>query len=149
MEHLHIISDETNKSIINKIENFNMVDFLKMLHFDYILSESMIDSAGELITGVTLKHILTAIMLYKIFTPLRYLLTLTVTKVLISIFKNKGFIPKQPPPGYSIKDIYAEKKLIYQKRLINQKQRYLLSKQNFKLGLERTRRNYFLRTKSK
>ena len=115
-----------------------MEKFLKGLHFDYVLSDSMIKSAGELVTGDTLKHCITAVMCYKIFTPLRYLLTLTLTRGVIKVFKTKGIIPKQPPPGYSIKDVYTEKKFIYQKRYDNQKERYLKSKRNFKARLEKS-----------
>ena len=146
---MSIISEETKLSFVKKIENFSLVDFLKKLHFDYILSEETLKTAGQMVTGNTLKHMITAVVLYKIFTPLRYLFTLTLTKLLINVFKSKGIIPKQPPVGYSIKDIYIEKKLLYQKRLINQKERYLKSKQSFKLGLVKSGRIYFLKKKPK
>lgn len=128
-EKLHIVSEETRNSILSKIENFNLEKFLRSLHFDYVLPDNMIKKAGELVTGETLKQCVTAVVLYKIFTPARYLLTLTLTKVAINMFKSKGIIPKQPPPGHSIKEMYTEKKFIYQKRYANQKERLKRSKQ--------------------
>lgn len=114
---------------MSKIENFNLEKFLRTLYFDYVLPDNMIKKAGELVTGETLKQCVTAVLLYKIFTPARYLLTLTLTKVVINMFKSKGIIPKQPPPGHSIKEMYTEKKFIYQKRYDNQKERLKKSKQ--------------------
>lgn len=128
-EKLHIVSEETRNSILSKIENFNLEKFLRSLHFDYVLPDNMIRKAGELVTGETLKQCVTAVVLYKIFTPARYLATLTLTKVAINMFKSKGIIPKQPPPGHSIKEMYTEKKFIYQKRYANQKERLRRSKQ--------------------
>ena len=127
-EKLHIVSEETRNSILSKIENFNLEKFLRTLHFDFILPENMMKAAGELVTGETLKQCVTAVLLYKIFTPVRYLFTLTMTKVVINIFKGKGLIPKQPPPGHSIKEMYTEKKFIYQKRYANQKERLRLGR---------------------
>lgn len=140
LEQMHILSKETNEGIVKIIENFNLEKFLKKLHFDYVLSENAIESASKTINGNTLKHILTAVMMYKILAPLRYVVTLTVTKTVINLFKTKGLIPKQPPPGYSIKDIYVEKKFIYQKRLANQKDRYNKSKQLLRQKLEMEKR---------
>lgn len=117
------MSTESKNAIINKIENFQIDRFLLSYHFDYVLSNNVIDWLKERLTGQTLKHIITAIMLYKIFTPIRYLLTLSLTKVLIEFSKKYGFIPKTPPAGYSIKDIYSEQKILYQKRLQNQRER--------------------------
>ena len=77
------------------------------LHFDYVLADSTIDWIGKSITGVTLKHLITALMLYKIFTPLRYLLTLGVTKISIDLLKRRGVI-LPPPPGSSIKELLHE-----------------------------------------
>jgi len=139
-EKIHIITHEFNTSIMKSIENFRLEKFLHSIYLDYILSDNSIKSASEYITGNTLKHILTAVMLYKIFTPLRYLVTLAGTRAAINIFKNKGIIPKKPPPGYSIQDMYTEKKFIYQKRLANQKERYMKSKQNLRNRLEKSQR---------
>ena len=138
-EAVHIISHDTNTGILDWMKNFNMEKFLLSLHCDYILSDRWIKSLGQQITGDTLKHVLTAVMLYKIFTPLRYLLTLTVTKATISLFKTKGIIPKQPPPGHSIQEIYSEKKFIYQKRLDNQRERYFKEKQLLRSRLEKSK----------
>jgi hypothetical protein len=107
LEKIHLMSNETSNSIIVKIETFDLEKFLRNFYFDKIMSDSTLDSIGKQITGVTLKHIITAIMLYKIFTPLRYLATLTVSKVAIDKLILRGVI--QPPPkGSSIKDMTQE-----------------------------------------
>lgn len=143
-EQIHIITHEFNESIMKFIENFRLEKFLYSIHLDYILSDKLIKSANDYITGNTLKHILTAVMLYKICTPLRYIVTLGGTRAAINLFKSKGIIPKKPPPGYSIQDMYTEKKFIYQtlfqKRLANQKERYMKGKQNLRNRIEKSQR---------
>lgn len=136
---LKIMSVETKESILKKIETFEIESFLRGYHFDYVLSDRIIDSIKANLTGETLKHILTAIVLYKIFTPLRYALTLSVTKLLIEFYKKTGYIPKTPPPGYSIKEMYLEKKLFYQKRLQNQQERLRNSKTLTRVNLARNK----------
>ena len=139
LNRVSIISVETKESILKKIETFEIESFLRNYHFDYVLSDSIIDSIKIYLTGETLKHCLTAIMLYKIFTPFRYALTLSVTKLLIEFYKKTGYIPKTPPPGYSIKDIYLEKKHVYQKRLQNQRERIKNSKTMNRMNLARNK----------
>ncbi len=124
LEKVHIFSRETSDSIVEKINTFKLDQFLRDYYFTYILSDSSIEWVGEKITGVTLKHIITAIMLYKIFTPLRYVATLATTKLLITIFKNRGVIPKQPPPGSSISDLYAEQKQVIRRSIKKQREKY-------------------------
>lgn len=124
LEKVHIFSRETSDSIVEKINTFRLDKFLRDNYFTYVLSDSSIEWIGEKITGVTLKHIITAIMLYKIFTPLRYVATLATTKLLITIFKNRGVIPKQPPPGSSIKDLYAEQKQVIRRGIKKQREKY-------------------------
>jgi len=58
---------------------------------------------------------------------------------MINLFKTKGIIPKKPPPGHSIQEMYSEKKFIYQKRLANQRERYLKEKQLLKGKLENSK----------
>ena len=119
-----MFSRETSDSILNKINTFNLENFLREYYFNYVMPEATIEWIGKKLTGETLKHLLTAVMLYKIFTPLRYLATLTATKVLISIFKRRGVIPKRPPPGDSIKDLYTEQKLVIRRSLKQQREKY-------------------------
>lgn len=97
-------------------------------------------------------------MLYKIFTPLRYLATLGTTKLLINIFKNRGVIPKQPPPGSSIKDLYAEQKQVIRRGIKRQREKYnnmkmgrLFLKQRKSLNdvIVSNKANYFFRKKNK
>ena len=90
-----------------KIETFDLEKFLRNNHFNQVLSDSKLDYIGKLITGVTLKHWITAIMLYKIFTPLRYLATLTVSKVAIDKLIKHNYI-QRPPPGSSLKEMTQE-----------------------------------------
>ena len=128
LEKLNIISAETHESFILKMENFDLEEFLKHYHFNSVLPDSVITKIGELITGKTLKNILSVMMLYKIFAPLRYLLTLSMTRLVIIVFKRQGIIPKQPPPGTSVKEIYVEQRDKLQKRVQNQRERYERSK---------------------
>ncbi len=123
-EKLHIFSKETSDSIMAKIKTFKLEKFLRDYYFNYVMSDANIDWLGQKITGETLKHAITAVMLYKIFTPLRYLATLATTKVLIGLFKRRGVIPKQPPPGSSISDLYSEQKLVLRRGIKQQREKY-------------------------
>ena len=93
----------------------------------------MLKKMGELITGDTLKHAITAVMLYKIFTPLRYLVTLGSTKLIITLFKKRGIMPVHPPPGSSLKDLYAEQKMVIRRRIKiqNEKSRKFFKRNTF------------------
>lgn len=109
LEKLHIISHETSLSIERKIHNFNLEKFLRSWYADYILSDSQLEKLGHYFNGITLKHLITALMLYKLATPLRYLATLGLTKLSIDLLKRRGLI-QPPPPGYSVKEIITEQK---------------------------------------
>ena len=85
------MSTETKESIISTIDNFKLVEFIKKYHFDYVLSAKMITWLNENITGQILKQFLTTAMFYKIFTPLRYILSLSVTKLLVSMNRSLFF----------------------------------------------------------
>ncbi|CAF0969037.1 unnamed protein product [Brachionus calyciflorus] len=124
LEKIHIMSRETIDSINNKINTFNLEEFLRKSFFHHILPDSWIKKLGESITGQTLKYVITAIMLYKIVTPLRYVFTLAVTNVVIKLFKRQGKIPMQPPPGSSIKELYTEQKQVIRRSLKAQKEKF-------------------------
>lgn len=124
MEKIYIISNDTSKKIENAIDSFNLEKFLKEHYFNYVLNESSIEWLGKSITSETLKHCITAIMLYKIFTPFRYLLTLTLTNVIIKIFKRKGVIPVHPPAGSSIRELYKESKIGIRRSVKKQREKY-------------------------
>lgn len=132
LESLHIFSHETSISIANKIETFNLEQFLRNYHFDYIFSDSTLEWFGKLITGVHLKHIIVAIMLYKIFTPLRYLATLAATKISINMLKKGGYIPMKPPPGSSITEIVKEQKHNLRRSVLAQQERLARARSRFK-----------------
>lgn len=117
LENLKIISRDTVDSIQKKIDTFNLEKYLKESFFSHILSENLIKSIGELFTGKTLKLMITAIMLYKLITPIRYIFTVALTNFLIKLFKRHGRIPLQPPPGSSIKELYTEQKQVIRRRL--------------------------------
>lgn len=112
IEKIHIISHETTVSIMNKIETFDLEKFLRSYHFDYVFSDATLVSLGKMFDGITLKHLITTYLLYKIFTPLRYLATLGGTKLCIDLLKRRGVIPQRPPPGSSIKELYEEQKQV-------------------------------------
>jgi hypothetical protein len=99
-------------SIINKIETFDLEKFMRSWHFDYVFSDAALTSLGKVFDGMTIKYLLTAYVLYKIFTPLRYLATLGGTKLSIDLLKRRGVIPQRPPPGSSIKELYEEQKQV-------------------------------------
>lgn len=134
---LHIMSKETSDSITLKINNFNLESFLRKYYFSYVLPESAIQWLGKSVTGETLKHIVTSIMLYKIFTPLRYLVTLGSTKLAIELFKKRGVIPHRPPPGSSIQDLYTEQKQIIRRSIKKNKESY---QKRMRRMLKRTKR---------
>jgi hypothetical protein len=134
---LHIMTKETSDSITSKINNFNLESFLRKYYFSYILPESAIQWLGRSITGETLKHVVTSIMLYKIFTPLRYLVTLGSTKLSIELFKRRGVIPQRPPPGSSIQDLYTEQKQIIRRSIKKKKESY---QKRMRRILKRTKR---------
>ena len=123
-EKAHIISNETSQSIVNKIKTFDLKKFLLNYHFDYVLPERAINWLGESITGHTLNSALTAIMLYKIVTPFRYMLTLGVARVVINVFKRRGLMPVRPPPGSTIQDLYQEQKQVLRRGLKRQREQY-------------------------
>lgn len=124
LEKMHIMSNQTSVNIAEKIKTFDLKKFLKNSFFDFFLPDSAIDWLGEKITGELLKHTITAVMLYKIFTPFRYLLTLTLTNIIIKVFKRQGKIPLQPPPGSSIKDLYKEQQQVIRRSLKAQREKY-------------------------
>ena len=101
-----------------------MEKFLKNSFFDYIMPDELIKKLGGLITGVTLKNMITAIVLYKMFTPFRYLLTLGATKLVINLFKKRGIMPQQPPPGSTIKELYQEQSQSIKRRIKKQREKY-------------------------
>ncbi len=119
-----MISHETAISIETKISNFDLEKFLRSIYFDKVFNGDQLKWLGEVITGITLKHMLTAIMLYKICTPLRYLFTITATKVLIDLLKRRGVIPNRPPPGSSIKELYEEQKLVLRRSIKSKREKY-------------------------
>lgn len=123
-EAVHIISHETSESIVNKIKTFDLKKFLVNYHFDYVLPDRAINWLGETVTGHALNSALTAIMLYKIVTPFRYMLTLGVAKVVINTFKRRGLMPARPPPGSTIKDLYQEQKQVLRRGLKRQREQY-------------------------
>jgi hypothetical protein len=92
-------------------------------YFDTVLPESIIQKLNENITGDTIKHAITAVVLYKLCAPFRYLLTLGTTKLVINLFKKRGIMPVSPPPGSSIKDLYAEQKLSIRRGIKKQRER--------------------------
>jgi hypothetical protein len=91
LEGFRIMSKETKESIISTIDNFELEKFIEKYHFDYVLSQKMIDWLGDNITGQILKQFLTTAMFYKIFTPFRYILSLSVTKLLVSMNRSLFF----------------------------------------------------------
>ena len=126
LEKLHIMSNETSKKIEKKIETFNLEKFLRSYYFDYVLSDESIKWLSKSITGITLKHMLTAVMLYKIFTPVRYLATLTVTNVIIKLFKKRGLMPTHPPAGSSIPELIKEQQAVVEQNIRRQREAYRL-----------------------
>ena len=128
LEKLHIMSHETSMSIEEKINTFDLEKFLKNYYFDYVLPDSAIKWLGQAITGTTLKQILTAIMLYKLVTPFRYLLTLTLTNVIIKGFKRRGLMPAHPPAGSSIPELIKEQQNVVSQNLRRQRESYRIYK---------------------
>lgn len=118
------MSNETTQSIVSKIENFRLEDFLRHSYFDYVLTEGAIQWLGTNITGLTLKYMITAVVLYKLFTPLRYLVTIAGTNLIIRLFKRRGVIPRQPPAGSSIRELYTEQKQVLRRSLKIQREKY-------------------------
>jgi hypothetical protein len=118
------MSHETSLSIEKKIDNFNLEKFLLSYHFDYVFSDGSLKWLGSCITGVTLKHVITAIMLYKLATPLRYVATLTVTNLIIKLFKKRGMMPLRPPAGSSIPELIKEQQDVLKARIKRQKEAY-------------------------
>lgn len=123
-EKAHLISHETAESVVHKINTFDLKVFMRSWHFDYVLPERSIEWLGNAITGQTLNYCITAVAFYKIFTPLRYLLTLGVTKLVIQLFKKRGLMPLAPPPGSSIRDLYKEQQLVIRRGLRKTRERY-------------------------
>ncbi|RMZ96128.1 hypothetical protein BpHYR1_044184 [Brachionus plicatilis] len=124
LEKLRVMSRETIDSINTKINTFNLENYLKESFVRHIISEHWIKSIGQSITGQTLKFMITAIVLYKIITPLRYVFTVALTKFVIKLFKKQGRIPLQPPPGSSIKELYTEQKQVIGRRLKVHREKY-------------------------
>jgi len=122
-ERLNILSIETIESINQKINTFNLEKFMRNWYFDYVLSEAIIQKLNENITGETIKHAITAVVLYKLCAPFRYLLTLGTTKLVINLFKKRGIMPVRPPPGSSLKDLYTEQKLSIRRGIKKQRER--------------------------
>ncbi len=89
-------------------------------YFDYVLPESIIQKLNENITGETIKYAITAVVLYKLCAPLRYVTTLGTTKLVINLFKKRGIMPASPPPGSTIKDLYAEQKMVIRRGIKKQ-----------------------------
>jgi hypothetical protein len=118
------MSHETAVSIEAKIDNFNLEAFLRSFYFDKVFNDDQLKWFGGALTGVMLKHILTAVMIYKISTPIRYLFTLTFTKLLIDVLKRRGVIPIRPPPGSSIKELYEEQKLVIRRSIKSKRENY-------------------------
>lgn len=102
------------------------------------MPDKLIKWLGESITGETLKYAITAVVLYKIFTPVRYIATLAVTNVIIKLFKRQGKIPLQPPPGSSIKDLYKEQQLVIRRNLKRQREKYNTRVGRFRRFLPKT-----------
>lgn len=118
------MSKETTASIVTKIDTFKLEEFLQHSYFNYILTENAIKWLGESITGNTLKYTITSVMLYKLFTPLRYLVTIGGTNLIIKLFKRRGVIPPQPPAGSSIRELYSEQKHVIRRSLKTQREKY-------------------------
>ena len=91
LERFSIMSRETKESVISTIDNFKLDEFIKTYHFDYVLSQRAIDWLGENITGQILKQCLTVAMFYMIFAPLRYILSLSATKLMVSMNRSLFF----------------------------------------------------------
>ena len=109
LEKIHLMSHDTVNGIIVKIETFDLETFLRKNYFHHVFGDSFLKWIGKSITGETLKHIIVAVVLYKIFLPLRYLTTLTLTKVTINNLIKRGII-QTPPKGSSITEIASESK---------------------------------------
>lgn len=139
LEKIHVMSHETSLSIEHKINTFSLEDLLRSFHFDYVLPDSAINWLDQSITGLTLKHMLTAIMLYKIFTPLRYASTLGFSNIAINVLKKRGFVPVKPPPGSSLPELIKEQQTVVSQNLKAQRERYarMRRQQNKKLSLFR------------
>ncbi len=120
------MSHETALNIEEKINTFNLEQFLRNWRADYVMSDESIKWAGKSITGVTLKHMITAVMLYKLCTPFRYLLTLTLTNVIIKVFKRRGLMPVSPPAGSSIPELIKEQQDVVSQKLRRQRETYRL-----------------------
>lgn len=116
-ETLHILSRETIDAILYKINHFVLKNFLHNWYIDYVIPQSWIEQLNLVITGDTLKNAITAVVLYKLCTPFRYLLTLGTTKLVIDLFKRKGIMPVKPPPGDSVKELYKEQKSMIDRRI--------------------------------
>ena len=124
LEKFHIVSAETSTSIVSKIDNFNLEEFLRHSYFDYVLTENAIKWLGASVTGETLKNMITAALLYKLLAPLRYVVTLAGTNLFIRLFKRRGVIPAHPPPGSSIRELYTEQKSVLRRSIKMQREKY-------------------------
>lgn len=124
LERLRVMSRETSDALVGKIEHFRLEEFLRAYYADYVLSDAAIAWLGSTITGATLKYAITAALLYKILAPLRYLVTLGGTNLVIRLFKRKGVIPQQPPAGSSIRELYTEQKQVIRRGLKTQREKY-------------------------
>ncbi len=89
LERMNIMSAETKNAIILKISKFKLDEFIKNNHIDYVLTNGMIEWLGKHITGQTLNRCLTVVMFYKLLAPLRYILTLSSTKLMANILYPK------------------------------------------------------------
>lgn len=118
------MTHETSNSLTAKIENFQLDYFLRHSYATYILTENAIVWLGTNITGFTLKCMITAMLLYKILAPLRYVVTIGGTNLVIKLFKRRGVIPQQPPAGSSIRELYTEQKSVLRRSLKMQREKY-------------------------
>jgi hypothetical protein len=124
LEQLHVMSHETSTSLEGKINTFKLEAFLRNWGASYIMPDSVIDWLGKSITGVTLKHMITAVILYKISAPFRYLATLGLANVVIKLFKRRGLMPVHPPAGSSLPELIKEQKDVVSQNIKRQREKY-------------------------
>lgn len=131
------MTHDTANGIIVKIETFDLEKFLRNYHFNSVFSDSTLEYIGKSITGITLKHMIVAIMLYKIFTPLRYLTTLAFAKISIDSLIRRGLI-KAAPKESSLSEIALTTRKNIQRRAtsikLRRKNRDLLFEQKKKIN---------------
>ena len=115
---MNLISTETKQSIISKIAKFKIDYFIKSYHIDYVLTNNMIEWFGKNITGQMLNRCLTVVMFYKLLAPLRYILTLSTTKIVANILYPKPTTTKLMTNLKKNFSIMSRRKEILQNRLI-------------------------------